>query len=72
MKRSDMLKLMIDINLNPPADIANMNDGGQQLIRMQDYILTKMEEAGMIPPKINFDNRVGEEFFNMNVWEDED
>jgi len=45
-----MLKLMIDIVFNPPKDIAGMNDGGQQVIRMQDYMLTKMEEAGMLPP----------------------
>jgi len=50
MKRIDMLKLMLDIHYNPPESIRGMNDGGQQTIRFFDYMLSKMEEAGMLPP----------------------
>lgn len=50
MKRSEMVMLMVDATLNPPDNIQGMNDGGAQLIRMQEYLLSVLEGAGMRPP----------------------
>ena len=45
-----MVKLMVDVNLDPPDHLKNINDGGLQLIKLQEYLLSKMEDAGMRPP----------------------
>jgi hypothetical protein len=50
MKRSDMIKMMVQIQLNPPKHIREMNDGAAQIVRLIDYMLSEMEEAGMYPP----------------------
>lgn len=50
MKRSEMILLMYAWMLDLPKDIKNMHDGGQQMYRSMDFILSKIEEAGMLPP----------------------
>lgn len=50
MKRSEMLKLMLDHMWNPPERVRGMHDGGQQSIIMMDLLLDKLEDAGMLPP----------------------
>ena len=50
MKRDDMLKLMLEAQVNPPEYISNMSDGGEQMVRLMSHILTIMEDAGMLPP----------------------
>ena len=50
MKRSEMIKMMVQIQLNPPKHIREMNDGAAQIVRLIDYMLSEMEEAGMLPP----------------------
>lgn len=51
MKRSEMIIVMMKSMLNIPENIKNMNDGGQQLIRKMDYLLSILESEGMLPPK---------------------
>lgn len=48
-----MLILMVDYMFNPPENIKNMNDGGQQIIVMMKTLLEKMEEAGMKAPSVS-------------------
>jgi hypothetical protein len=50
MKRSEMIKLMVEIEFNPPKHIRDMNDGFAQVVRLMDYMLAEMEKAGMLPP----------------------
>lgn len=70
MKRSEMVKLMIETQLNPPEDIKNINDGGAQLIRLMEHMLTKMEKAGMKPPHVRIPG-VWQTPNDNCVWEEE-
>ncbi len=56
MKRSEMILLMYSWMLELPDDIKNMSDGGQQMYRSMDFILSKMEEAGIKPPQTYLTN----------------
>ena len=50
MKRSEMIMLMFAWMLEPPKNISQIHDGGQQMYKMMEFILGKIEEAGMLPP----------------------
>ena len=81
MKRSEMTLLMYAWMLEPPKNISQIHDGGQQMYKMMEFILGKMEEAGILPPHVEL-NDCDElckpeelfEFANLDgnfVWEKE-
>lgn len=70
MKRSEMIKLMLESYCKP---VPYHDEGGVQLMWKLDRLLEDMEEAGMLPPGIDFGirNTYGEvELFHE--WEDGD
>lgn len=74
MKRSEMEKI-IAITLSKQAITAGVS--GLLWVDVKE-ILTKIEEAGMLPPKACIERsvRVGDEeriaYYNTNEWESED
>jgi len=72
MKRSEMVLLMYAWMLELPEDIKNMNDGGQQMYRSMDFILDKIEKAGMLPPCKPWSDEPGTTWQSVHSWEDED
>jgi hypothetical protein len=72
MKRSEMLKIMIDHMWNPPKEVSEMCDGGQQSMVMISLLLDKIEEAGMLPPSDGRTIECSEDWEDSLVWEPED
>ena len=75
MKRSEMVLLMYSWMLEPPVEIKQISDGGQQMYMMMNHILSKIEQAGMLPPMLKdesfklADN--GEMIYGVYKWEPE-
>jgi len=70
MKRSEMITIMNEA-YSEWVDIWIKSNLGEGLPHMQDYILNKMEEAGMLPPTIKEKNCYECGGHTVNKWENE-
>lgn len=75
MKRSEMIKLMLDTDKGYRMCIASTGNYLEDEKRRMDNILKTMEYAGMVPP-INKDKSFkilenGEMTYNVHEWDEE-
>lgn len=73
MKKSEAIKLIAKrTNLGYGIDYDDLDYCAQLMAdQAAGLVLACLEEKGMLPPTVNYDNRQ-EEFFNQNIWEPED